>query len=129
MAQSQVSIEFLILIGVASLTLMVFLNYASDSIRDISIAREQDAIRDVGFAVQNELFVATQVEDGYLRYFDVPLHSNGVQYNISIIPHYLVLTSSPTSWVEVFRIPLVTGNVTLGDNNITRRGGVIYLNR
>jgi hypothetical protein len=128
MAKSQVSNEFLILIGVVFLTLLLFLYYAADSIRDVSFKRELDALRDTGFMVQHELFLASEVKDGYLRSFEVPDAADGYSYNLSITQRTLILVSDNSNIEQSFAIPLVVGNVTKGTNTIARRGGVIYVN-
>jgi hypothetical protein len=128
MAQGQVSNEFLILIGVVFLTLLLFLYYAADNIRDVSFKRELIAVRDVGFSVQQELFLASEVKDGYARSFDIPNTVDGFSYNISIVHHTLILVSDASNVEQSFPVPLVVGNLSKGVNHITRSGGVIYVN-
>ena len=89
--------------------------------------KEQNAIRDLGFSIQNEFFFASNVKDGYYREFNVPEVHNGVKYSITMNQGYLMLTSNSGQYQE-FAIPQVIGNIKKGTNNITRIGGVIYLN-
>jgi hypothetical protein len=128
MHRGQVSSEFLILIGVIFILLLLFLSYAADNISDLAYRKEMNAIRDVGLALQHEFFIATEVKDGYMRHFEVPIKNDGVGYNISIVRQTLILVSENSHIEQPFLIPKVSGNITKGQNTISRRGGVIYLN-
>lgn len=128
MRRCQVSNEFLILIGVVYLTLLLFLYYSADTVKDIAFKKEFETVRDIGFFVQHELFLATEVNDGYLRQFEIPGKYNGIDYNITIMGSTLVVMSANNGIEQPFQVPLVVGNLTKGMNNISRRGGVVYLN-
>jgi hypothetical protein len=126
--RSQVSSEFMILAGVAALTMMIFLFYTSDMVRDASFRRETYAARDIGLTVQNELFLASQVKDGYQRTFELPFKHYDMDYNISIIRNIVVIHSAGHDVEQGFLIPQVVGNITKGFNTVSRRGGTVYLN-
>ncbi len=126
--KSQVSSEFIILLGVIFLSLLIFLYATSDDIKLLVFEKEMHTIRDVGFAAQNELFFAANANDGYYREFTVPEKYNGIDYSITIMGKNLIITSSDNNIEQDFLIPEVQGNIQKGLNNISRERGVIYLN-
>jgi uncharacterized protein (UPF0333 family) len=128
MKKAQVANEFIILFGFAVLVLMIFLYVMIDEVRSIQSEKELEAIRDVGFFVQNELFIASIVNDGYYREFEIPILHQSLEYSININNNMLILVSQRNDIEQYFLIPKVEGNVTKGLNNISKIGGVIHLN-
>jgi len=128
MRKGQVANEFIILLGVGIIFLLIFLYAISDDIRSLTVQKEENAIKDVGFSTQNEFFFAAGSKDGYKRTFTVPDTHNGVSYTIDILGGYLILESTKNNQIREFAIPPVIGNITKGENNISKTGGVIYLN-
>jgi len=128
MRKSQAANEFMMLLSMALLFMMLILYGVSQEMRSLAIRKEAYAIKDVGFFVQNELFYAAVVKDGYSREFEVPTYHNGVDYKVSINGNFLLLESVKSTQVWEFPIPKVNGNIQKGMNSINRTGGEIYLN-
>jgi hypothetical protein len=128
MKKGQVANEFLILLGMGMIFLLIFLYAISDDMQSLTMEKEFNSIRDVGYSVQNEFFLAAGVKDGYFRQFKVPETHDGVRYNITISGGYLVLQSEKTHQLAEFAVPPVVGSIRKGENNISKEGGVIYLN-
>ncbi len=126
--QAQVSNEFIILLGIVIITMMVFLHSISENISGLADTKEYLAVRDLGFSLQTEFLIAQQVNDGYVRTFDVPDSYHTFDYDITIEQEYLILTSVKNSIEHVFFIPEVNGVIQKGENTINKTGGVIYLN-
>ncbi len=128
MNKGQVANEFLILLGIGIIFLLVFLYAISDDIQSLTTEKEYNAIRDVGYSVQYEFFLAAAVKDGYMRKFTVPITHDGVQYNITHSGNYLVLQTVKTGQVAEFAVPPFEGTIRKGQNNISMNGGVIHVN-
>ena len=128
MNKAQVANEFLILLGVMCLSLVLFLYATSDEIKSLVFEKELHAVRDIGFVIQNELFFAANVNDGYYREFMVPDKHDGIEYSITINDRTLIVISTRSNIEQVFYVPKVQGNIQKGINNISKSGGVIYLN-
>jgi hypothetical protein len=128
MKKAQVANEFLILLCMSFLFLLIFMYASAEDIQFLIQKKEFNAINDMGFFVQSEIFQAASVYDGYYREFEVPKTHYGVNYSITISGNFLLIKSTHTGQLLEFRITNVTGNVQKGMNNITKLGGVIYLN-
>lgn len=128
MKKAQIASEFLILLCIAFLFLLVFLYASAEDIKFLIQKKELNAITDMGIFVQNEIFQATNVYDGYYREFNIPETHYGVNYSITISGNHLIIKSISTQQLLEFPITNVTGNVKKGINNISRIRGVIYLN-
>lgn len=126
--KAQVANEFLILLCMSFLFLLVFMYAAGEDIKFLIQKKEINAISDMGFFVQSEIFQASSVYDGYYREFEIPETHYGVNYTITISGNHLLIKSLKTQQLLEFPITNVSGNVKKGMNNITRIGGVIYLN-
>lgn len=126
--RAQVSNEFMILLGVATIFLLGFLYVLSDNMKLMVTDKEMTVIDDVGTSVQNEIFFAANAKDGYYREFEIPKHHQSVRYNITIQNKRLVIIAEQTQMVQGYMIPDVVGNVNLGQNIIRKEGGVIYVN-
>jgi len=129
MNRAQVSSEFMVFLGIMIIVMMVFLAAVSDDIKFLVAKKERHALRDIGLTAQNELFIAAGVNDGYYREFvlPAPMH-NGIDYSITIIDRSLVVTGGLSGTEQVYDVPKVIGNMQKGLNNVSRIGGIIYLN-
>ncbi|MBN2458407.1 hypothetical protein JXB31_04735 [Candidatus Woesearchaeota archaeon] len=126
--RSQVSNEFIILLGFSFLSLVIFLSIISDEIASISYQKEYRSIRDLGFSVQHEVMIAADVKEGYERHFTLPEKVNGFGYSISNTNRQIVLLSENKGIEQVFLIPYAEGNIVKGANCIRKTGGVIHIN-
>jgi len=127
MRKCQVANEFVLLLGVAMLMIMLFLSIVSKDMEFMVTKKEQNVLRDIGFSVQNELFIAANVKDGYTRTFEIPPNYRGVNYNVSVNSGYLILSSDRTNQLAEYALPEFNGTLHLGFNQINKSGGVIYV--
>ena len=80
------------------------------------------ALNDVGYMIQDEIILATLVEDGYTRTILVPERADRFSYEVSSTPVSVVLTSGKVTMT--YLIPNITGSVSKGHNTITKTGTV-----
>lgn len=124
--KGQVSMELMILVGVAILILLIMMGITSQKINERRTEEEMLRADDMAMKVQKEIILASKVLDGYSRTFYLPQKLGNFEYNITIIGNELMVrTESQYSWV---RIPLVIGDISKGYNTIKKRGDGIYIN-
>ncbi len=121
--RGQVSIEFLILIGVVFFTFLVFLGIILNNTKDLNKREELKRLDDLATKVQNELNLATSVKDGYIRQFTLPTTIDRKEYNITTSND--LITFETRAYSRSKRIPNITGSIQKGLNTITKSGGVI----
>jgi hypothetical protein len=124
--KSQVSMEFVFLVGVAFMVMLVFISTTRSEFSDLRNEEEKSLVKDVSMMVQHELVMASNVEDGYLRKFYVPLDLDGISYNIQIINNTVLTTTE--GYEYVLNIPSVIGSIQKGNNTINKTNSTIYLN-
>ncbi len=126
-SKAQISAEFFMLVGLAFLIAIAFEIASLDQLKDFRIQKEEEAIRDVALKVQKELFIAANVEDGYVRTFELPDRlDNTINYSLTILNSTLFVQSKNSFYTV--SIPKVVGNLSRGINGINKTGGVLYLN-
>jgi hypothetical protein len=126
--KSQVSNEFIVLLGVAFLVMLIFMSLIASDISSISFEKEHRSMRDLGFSVQREIMTASDVKDGYERQFRLSDRVNGYDYSISNTDKFITVVSANKGIEQSFLIPSVVGNLTKGMNIIRKSGGVVYIN-
>lgn len=126
--KGQTAFEFLILVGIGLIAVTIFSALSLNDLITLQTKKETFLVKDTATQLQNEIVLASIVEDGYSRSFDVPPTLNGVEYNILIINNVLDVWTEKTS--ATLAIPKVQGNFSKGGvNNITKVDGVVFLNQ
>ncbi len=119
--------EFVFLVGVAFMVMLVFVSSTRSEFSDLRSKEERSLVKDLAFMVQHELIIASNVQDGYTRIFEVPLKlDDNINYNIQIINNSLVAFTD--EYETVLNIPSIVGDIQKGNNTINKTNGVIYLN-
>jgi hypothetical protein len=118
--------EFVFLIGLAFTVMIVFIASTRSEFDDLSKEKERSLVKDVSLKVQQELIIASTVEDGYLRSFLIPADLDAKYYQINIINNTLLVNTEDYEYV--LSIPATTGNPNKGINTINKTGGIIYIN-
>jgi len=125
---SQVGIEFITLMGIALIVVIFIAAISAKEIKDFQNQKEFILIKDLGLKLQKEISIASTVEDGYSRQFNLP-------DKLDFTLEYFIITSnvsiSINSSKSVFTTAIlnVTGEFIKGDNTIEKIGGQIYINR
>jgi hypothetical protein len=126
--RSQSAIEFVILTGVLIFFFTIFFIVLSESGSERTIQKQKMDVEDVAIAVQNEINLALESSDGYNRNFKVPEDINGRDYEINIIEGLIYIKTSDNKNAMALPVQNVTGNISKGDNKITKKEGIVYLN-
>ena len=125
-SKAQVSMEFVFLVGLAFTVMVVFISSTRSEFDDLRGEEERSLLKDVSVMVQHELIIASNVENGYFRIFKTPYTLNGVSYSLSVNDGILLATTE--DYESVMNVPIVVGDIQIGENSVNKTGGVIYLN-
>jgi hypothetical protein len=122
--------EFLILIGFSTLALAVFYIVGIDQFQTASSERKQEALWDLGNAIQMELITASEVHNGYNRSLQLPLNLDGSDYTLTLqqAQAYTVVTISAGNQRYSVQTPVCTGSLQPGRNTITKMNGTLRCN-
>jgi len=124
--KSQIGVEFMIFSGIALITAIIFVSISFSQTKDLYDTKEFLLVKDIALKIDKEIDIASYVEDGYNREFDIPEMINNGDYNISIVNNTLTVWTNTTQYVT--GILNITGYVERGSNTITKTNGIIYLN-
>ena len=124
--KAQVAMEFVFLVGLAFMVMVVFISSTRSEFDELRTAEEMSLLKDAAVMIQYELIIASNVEDGYYRVFELPTDLNGVNYTFEILNNILLLRTA--NYEQDLNIPKVTGDLRIGNNTINKTDGAIYLN-
>jgi|GEM_PF-950201 len=123
--KSQVAVEFMLMTSLAMVVLVVMIGVLYYIFRDYSEEKNMNRLMNLGYSLQDELILASQVESGYERNLTIPEMVGSAEYSIN-------QTHNPNSTPDdlfiiykgthlLFPIPAnITGNLTKGSNTITK---------
>lgn len=124
--KAQFAIEFSLMIGMAMIALLVLVGVLYYMTVDYSEDRNIRRLSDMGYSLQNELILASQVEDGYERIVVLPEKVESADYTISKTHNDLVITYRSTELL--FAVPQdITGCFQKGNNTIRKSSGTISI--
>ena len=124
--KSQIGVEFMLFSGIALITAIIFVSISFSQTKDLYDTKEFLLVKDIALKIDKEIDIASYVEDGYNREFDIPEMINNGDYNISIVNNTLTVWTNTTQYVT--GVLNITGYVKRGSNTITKTNGIIYLN-
>ena len=125
-SKAQVSAEFFIFLGLAFLIAIAFELASLEQLNDFRLQKENEAVKDLALKLQQELLIAANVEEGYLRIFEIPDNLEGINYSLSAQNSTITVKSKNAFYLV--SIPRVVGNVSKGTNLINKTNGIIYIN-
>lgn len=123
MMRGQVVIEFMILICIAVLLGVVYLGIGNELLHDTSEQQRVEALNALGYTIQDEIILATTVEDGYRRTLTLPDKADRFVYNITNDETTVTLSSGEVT--IVYDIPRIDGTFVQGGNLISKNGGIM----
>ena len=125
MGSAQISAEFLILLGLGFVIAIAFELASVGKLQDFMLQKESEAVKDLGLKLQKELVLASAVEDGYLRTFEIPDKLDSINYSLVTLNSTITVISKNSLYIV--SIPKAVGNASKGWNKINKTGGVIYI--
>ena len=128
MKKSQTAIEFVLLIGFVLFAFTIFFVIINYNTEDKQNQKRQVAIESVAETVKDEIDLAYNSEDGYIREFNLPETLNGLEYDLNISEDIVdVYTINSNNRVSVV-IKEISGDIIKGDNIIRKINGWVKLN-
>ncbi|MFH1649565.1 MAG: hypothetical protein ABIA93_03380 [Candidatus Woesearchaeota archaeon] len=128
MRRGQVSMEFIILLGMLIVILMSFMGVLATLTQDKLDEKGRELMLDLGRSVQSELILAAEVEPGYTRRISIPEKLEGIPVNVS--------NDNKTMYVKArevtmpFNIPFTTSLfVGPGTYELKNVAGVLVMNK
>ena len=128
-SKAQVGIEFLMILG-GILFFIALLLLAIQNNQEKKIKEHQNIqLEEIAITVQNEINLALNSEDGYVREFNLP-ESAGIQdYEILLDSGAVYAKTTDDKHALALPIPSVAGNINKTYNKIQKINGTIYLNQ
>jgi len=123
--KSQVAAEYLIVISLSFLVLIFFAANFQDSYQTAKASQERELVRDLAEMVQQEIILASNMEEGYARTFYIPESLEEVSYTIENSPNAIIVRSENVDYD--LPIPEVRGVLSKGANTIRSLNGLICL--
>jgi hypothetical protein len=120
--RGQVMLEFILIATVAIIIGTIYLTLGTSLFIDTTEQQRIDALNDIGYAVQDEVILASQVADGYERVFMIPERADRFTYVLSNDAYTLTLVSGATR--VNYDLPNITGSFQKGTNVIRKDGFV-----
>jgi hypothetical protein len=129
--KAQITIEFLVFLAMAFVVIFIFLAAAVSLSKDTTKSKTYYEMDDLGRSVQEEMLLASQLEDGYTRKINLPMTLNGLQYSV------FLNQSNPSNAyflmyyedIELFYlVPPINGSIHLGDNTLRKINGTLRMN-
>src|SRR3989344_5827328 len=124
--KAQMSAEFFVFVGLAVLIAIAFEIISLGQLNDFRLQKENEAVKDLALKLQQELLIASTVEDGYVRTFQIPDNIDSIKYSLSTQNSTITVKSKNSLYIV--SIPKVVGNVSKGTNIVNKTGGVIHIN-
>ena len=81
--RGQVMLEFILIATVAIIMGIIYLSVGTNLFIDTTEQQRIDALDDIGYAVQDEAILASQVANGYERVFTIPERADRFTYVLS----------------------------------------------
>src|SRR3989338_4243770 len=106
-SNAQVSAEFFIFLGLAFLIAIAFELASLDQLNDFRAQKESDAVRDLALKLQKEALIAANVEDGYVRVFEIPQKLENINYSLAT-RNYTVIVESKNAFY-ILALPRAVG--------------------
>lgn len=123
--RGQVSIEFMAIFGFVFFVFIVISIIFLEKSTEVNKQKELLLLDDLAKSLQKEILLAAEVEDGYTRSFIIP--SSIDQYNYTLITSSQEITVRTESYDIHKKIPTINGNLTKGNNTITKTQGTITI--
>jgi len=122
----QGAIEFVIIFGALLVFFIIFFTAIQSNITDKNAEKERIIAQNVALDVQEEISIAADASDGYIRNFTTPLNIFGKSYTLNITDGRLGIKMDGFS--ATYKIAEVTGEIYVGENTIKKENGEVKLN-
>jgi hypothetical protein len=126
--KAQTAIEFLIIVIVFLFLLLGFLLAIQNNVSEESKKRIAQEFQSVAFIVQDEVNLALESRDGYIRSFEIPNKIGSRDINVSIIDGSVHVDSDDGEFEVALPVEDVSGQPRPGTNLIKKNESGVFLN-
>jgi len=126
-SRAQITIEFMVIMGFAFLTLVSLLTIVSYHLRTSVSEALATGVEDIVTTVDVELTTARIIGEGYTTTFSLPYRVQGLAYTIQLqtTANESVVNITAGSAYADKQVPPCTGSLAPGPNTIHVTGGVL----
>ncbi|MBS3137301.1 hypothetical protein J4232_02620 [Candidatus Woesearchaeota archaeon] len=126
--RAQTALEFIFMFSFLFILFIGMMGALSSQLHDVKLDHEFIQLQSIQDYIIQELKLAKTVGEGYFRTFQLPQTIGSEDYEISIENNMsLVVTLNEREYIKILPFN-VTGNLTKGENNITKQGDTIIFN-
>lgn len=126
--KSQTAIEFTLLIGFVLFVFTIFFVIININSEDKQSQKKQIAIDEVAESIKDEIDLAYNSQEGYIREFVLPQTLDGLDYEVNltedIVDVYAIYSKNKVS----LRVKEISGNISKGKNVIRKVNGWVKIN-
>ncbi|MBI3027378.1 hypothetical protein HYY70_04645 [Candidatus Woesearchaeota archaeon] len=90
-SKSQISMEFMLIFTLVLFISVAFLKTLHQNLSDLQDKNDAIAMENLVNEIKNELILALQVHDNYIRRFDIPYKLNGKNYTLNLQEDELII--------------------------------------
>jgi hypothetical protein len=126
---AQIAIEFIIIMGAAMFFLAVLFLAIQNNTEDKVYIRENIIVKEIALTVKNEIDLATESINGYVRNFEIPEKAGNLDYEIILDNNNVYIKTNNNKHAMSFPISNVTGQINITNNIIRKNNGIVYLNQ
>ena len=126
--KGQSAVEFFILVGAVFFFFITFAFIIQINNADKIGETRNTVAREIAFTIQDEINLASLSGEGYSRSFTLPSSLAGLDYNASIVGESVFVRTDNGRHALSLPVPLIVGDLNIGENQIKSFGGNICLN-
>ena len=125
--KAQSSLQFMVLLGFVFTVFIIYIGYQGNKIISLENDKEYVLTKDLALKIASELNLATSLEDGYTRSFELPQKLDDVHdYSILDFQTEIVVNTSKQDYSVA--VPAHNGTLVKGNNTIVLKSGIICIN-
>lgn len=127
MKQAQISLEFIMMVGIAVLVTAVFIVILNDVFTDSVREKNQEAVNDFAYAIQSEIILANRAEPGYVRVWTLPPTLHNHPYSIENTNTTFTIWYDNNKATLTLPIPLINGTLVNDTMIIRNINGTVHI--
>ncbi len=125
--KAQTSTEFVLFISVVFLVTLIVLSSILYYLREYTSEKEYNVLKKQAEVIKNELYLASTVENGYLRMFQIKSPQDDIVFNFTQENNSLILTSRRQQFIADLGVK-INGTLVMGNNTIRNIEGAVHVN-
>ncbi|MFH0874536.1 MAG: hypothetical protein V1859_01255 [archaeon] len=118
--------EFVAMVGIAIIVMIIFIGIAGELIFRNETDKKNIVFNDYGQYLLQEIIIAAESRDGYLRIIDIPDKIDSFYFEIDNGVNYLTLNT--TGNTVSFLTPITIGHFIKGENIVENINGTVCIN-